>query len=230
MVIGHDEVSAMGRDSVEAIGELEAIGAGLLGALAVRLDQHRPVTGVGAVTKQESRYRRCEDSDQDSVFGWRSRHSMSDVAACVVDVSGLPMSWMRMLFRRAALVCVLVTVVRVLRTAHAYELATSRATTANGRLMAITRNFRAVLSSMQFQATTSTGSEQAMRLSARNKISATVTGITRGEATANVTLDAGGTRLVASITVEAADELGVTEGTHVVAIVKASDVILAVED
>ena len=69
-----------------------------------------------------------------------------------------------------------------------------------------------------------------MRLSARNKISATVTGITRGEATANVTLDAGGTRLVSSITVEAADELGLTEGSQVVAIVKASDVMLAVAD
>jgi molybdopterin-binding protein len=69
-----------------------------------------------------------------------------------------------------------------------------------------------------------------MRLSARNKISATVTGITRGEATANVTLDAGGTRLVSSITVEAADELGLAEGTQVVAIVKASDVMLAVAD
>ena len=41
-------------------------------------------------------------------------------------------------------------------------------------------------------------------------------------------LDAGGTRLVASITVEAAEELGLAEGTEVVAIVKASDVILAV--
>ena len=51
-----------------------------------------------------------------------------------------------------------------------------------------------------------------MRLSARNKISATVTGITKGEATANVTLDASGIRLVASITVEAAEELGLTEG------------------
>jgi molybdopterin-binding protein len=69
-----------------------------------------------------------------------------------------------------------------------------------------------------------------MRLSARNKISATVTGITRGEAIANVTLDAGGTRLVSSITVEAADELGLTEGAQVIAIVKASDVILAVAD
>ena len=47
-----------------------------------------------------------------------------------------------------------------------------------------------------------------MRLSARNKINATVTGITRGEATANVALDAGGVRLVASITVEAADGSG----------------------
>jgi molybdopterin-binding protein len=69
-----------------------------------------------------------------------------------------------------------------------------------------------------------------MRLSARNKISATVTGITKGEATANVTLDAGGTRLVASITVEAAEELGLTEGSQVVAIVKASDVILGIPD
>ena len=69
-----------------------------------------------------------------------------------------------------------------------------------------------------------------MRLSARNKINATVTSITRGEAIANVALDAGGIRLVASITVEAANELGLAEGTEVVAIVKASDVIVAVPD
>jgi molybdopterin-binding protein len=69
-----------------------------------------------------------------------------------------------------------------------------------------------------------------MKLSARNKIDATVTGITRGEATANVALDAGGVRLVASITVEAADDLGLTEGSRVTAIIKASDVILAVSD
>jgi len=69
-----------------------------------------------------------------------------------------------------------------------------------------------------------------MRLSARNKISATVTAVTKGEAIANVALDANGVRLVASITVEAAEELGLTQGTQVVAIVKASDVILAVSD
>lgn len=38
------------------------------------------------------------------------------------------------------------------------------------------------------------------------------------------------TRLVASITVEAAWELGLSEGSEVVAIIKASDVILAVPD
>ncbi len=69
-----------------------------------------------------------------------------------------------------------------------------------------------------------------MKLSARNKINATVTDITRGEATANVALEAGGVRLVASITVEAADELGLAEGSEVIALIKASDVILAVSD
>jgi molybdopterin-binding protein len=69
-----------------------------------------------------------------------------------------------------------------------------------------------------------------MRLSARNKINARVTGITHGEATANVALDAGGLRLVASITVEAARELELAEGSEVTAIIKASDVILAVPD
>jgi molybdopterin-binding protein len=69
-----------------------------------------------------------------------------------------------------------------------------------------------------------------MRLSARNKISARVTGITHGEATANVEMDAGGVRLVASITVEAARELGLTEGSDVIAVVKASDVMVAVPD
>ena len=69
-----------------------------------------------------------------------------------------------------------------------------------------------------------------MKLSARNKLPATVTGITEGPATANVELDCNGIRLVASITVEAAHELGLTEGTEVTAFVKASDVILGIAD
>jgi molybdopterin-binding protein len=68
-----------------------------------------------------------------------------------------------------------------------------------------------------------------MQLSARNQIAARVTSINAGEAIANVELDAGGTRLVASITVEAVKQLGLTEGTQVTAVIKASDVILAVD-
>jgi molybdopterin-binding protein len=69
-----------------------------------------------------------------------------------------------------------------------------------------------------------------MALSARNQIPARVTGITSGEAIANVELDAGGVRLVASITVEAVSQLGLTEGSNVTAVIKASDVILATSD
>ena len=68
-----------------------------------------------------------------------------------------------------------------------------------------------------------------MQLSARNKIPARVTGINYGEATANVVMDACGTRLVASITVEAARELELKEGAEVTVVVKASDLILATE-
>jgi len=66
-----------------------------------------------------------------------------------------------------------------------------------------------------------------MPLSARNQIKGKVTAVKRGQAIANVEVDADGVRLVASITAEAADELGLSEGTEVTAIIKASDVILA---
>ena len=67
-----------------------------------------------------------------------------------------------------------------------------------------------------------------MKLSARNQIPATVTAINAGEAIANVALDAGGVRLVASITVEAVRDLGLGVGSEVTAVIKASDVILGV--
>jgi molybdopterin-binding protein len=69
-----------------------------------------------------------------------------------------------------------------------------------------------------------------MRLSARNQIPATITIINSGEAIANVELDAGGVRLVASITVEAVQQLGLAVGTEVTAVIKASDVIVGVPD
>ena len=68
-----------------------------------------------------------------------------------------------------------------------------------------------------------------MQLSARNQLAGTVTEVTHGEAIANVVLDVNGQRLVASITLEAARELGLEAGRQVTAVVKASDVILAID-
>jgi molybdopterin-binding protein len=69
-----------------------------------------------------------------------------------------------------------------------------------------------------------------VKLSARNQLQGTVTDINRGEAIANVAVDVAGQRLVASITVEAVQELGLAPGSEVTVIVKASDVMLAVND
>jgi molybdopterin-binding protein len=68
-----------------------------------------------------------------------------------------------------------------------------------------------------------------MKLSARNQLSGTVRAINEGAAIANIELDVQGQRLVASVTVEAVRELGLTEGQEVTAVIKASDVILAVD-
>jgi molybdopterin-binding protein len=69
-----------------------------------------------------------------------------------------------------------------------------------------------------------------LKLSARNQLQGTVRSINRGSAVANVEIDVNGQRLVASVTVEAVDDLGLSEGSQVTALVKASDVLLGVED
>jgi molybdopterin-binding protein len=69
-----------------------------------------------------------------------------------------------------------------------------------------------------------------MKLSARNQLAGTVTSIDEGAAIANVVLDVGGNRVVASITVEAMRELGLQEGSSVTAVIKASDVMIATAD
>jgi molybdopterin-binding protein len=68
-----------------------------------------------------------------------------------------------------------------------------------------------------------------VKLSARNQLHGTVSEIRKGEAIANVVIDVAGQRLVASITVEAAAELGLSEGSEVTAVIKASDVIVAID-
>jgi molybdopterin-binding protein len=68
-----------------------------------------------------------------------------------------------------------------------------------------------------------------VKLSARNQLKGTVSEIRGGEAIANVVLDVAGHRVVASITVEAVEDLGLVEGKSVTAIVKASDVMIATD-
>jgi len=69
-----------------------------------------------------------------------------------------------------------------------------------------------------------------MKISARNQLAGTVRSVSEGASIANVEVDVGGQRVVASITVEAARELGLREGGDVTVIVKASDVMLATAD
>lgn len=68
-----------------------------------------------------------------------------------------------------------------------------------------------------------------MKLSARNILTGTVTEITKGATTAHVRIDVGGTTVTASITNEAVDELGLEVGQQAHAVVKASDVMVAVD-
>jgi len=67
-----------------------------------------------------------------------------------------------------------------------------------------------------------------MRLSARNQLKGTVTAITKGATTAHVKVDIGNQRIVSSITNEAVDELGIKAGSSVIVVIKASDVMIAV--
>jgi molybdopterin-binding protein len=69
-----------------------------------------------------------------------------------------------------------------------------------------------------------------MKLSARNQLKGTIVGIVKGATTSHVRVDIGGGVVVtASITNEAVDELKLAKGQAATAIVKASDVMVAVD-
>ncbi len=69
-----------------------------------------------------------------------------------------------------------------------------------------------------------------MRLSARNKLKGKILDVKKGATTAHVRLEiAPGQVVTASITNEAVEELGLKAGGTAVAIVKASDVMIAVD-
>ena len=69
-----------------------------------------------------------------------------------------------------------------------------------------------------------------MALSTRNRLPGTITEVVKGEAAAKVSLDMEGNKMVALITRESAEELGLEEGQRVLALVKATDVMIQTED
>ena len=67
-----------------------------------------------------------------------------------------------------------------------------------------------------------------MKLSARNQIAGKIAEVRKGQTTVHVTVDIGnGVTITPSITNEAVDELGLKQGDSVVAVIKASDVMIA---
>ena len=68
-----------------------------------------------------------------------------------------------------------------------------------------------------------------MRISARNRLKGRIVEVTMGQTTAHVRLDVNGTIVTASITNEAVDELGLKPGQEAYAVVKASDVMVALD-
>ncbi|HML30311.1 MAG TPA: TOBE domain-containing protein [Hyphomicrobium sp.] len=68
-----------------------------------------------------------------------------------------------------------------------------------------------------------------MKISARNVLKGKIVEITKGATTAHVRIEVGGTIVTASITNEAVDDLGLVKGMSASAVIKASDVMVAVE-
>jgi len=67
-----------------------------------------------------------------------------------------------------------------------------------------------------------------MKLSARNQIKGKVIEVWKGATTAHVRIDIGGGVIItSSITNEAVDDLGLRTGDEAIAVIKASDVMVA---
>ncbi|SFI01127.1 molybdenum-pterin binding domain-containing protein [Bosea sp. OK403] len=68
-----------------------------------------------------------------------------------------------------------------------------------------------------------------MKISARNQLKGTIVEITKGATTAHVRLDVGGAIVTSAITNAAVEELKLTVGQQAYAVVKASDVMIAID-
>jgi molybdopterin-binding protein len=69
-----------------------------------------------------------------------------------------------------------------------------------------------------------------MKISARNQLKGKVVEVTKGQTTAHVRIDVAGAIVTAAITNEAVDELALQVGQDVYAVVKASDVMVAIDE
>jgi len=68
-----------------------------------------------------------------------------------------------------------------------------------------------------------------MKISARNRLKGKIVEVTKGATTAHVKIDVGGQIMTASITNESVDDLALAEGQAAYAVVKASDVMVAID-
>lgn len=68
-----------------------------------------------------------------------------------------------------------------------------------------------------------------MKISARNVLKGKIVDVKKGATTAHVQIDLGGSVITASITNEAVDELNLAPGMTASAVIKSSDVMVALE-
>ncbi|MBV9240096.1 MAG: molybdopterin-binding protein [Xanthobacteraceae bacterium] len=69
-----------------------------------------------------------------------------------------------------------------------------------------------------------------MKLSARNVLKGTIDQVQKGQTTAHVRINVGGTIVTASITNEAVDELKLKQGQTAYAVIKSSDVMVGIDE
>ena len=65
-----------------------------------------------------------------------------------------------------------------------------------------------------------------MKLSTRNQLSGTVTGVKLGTIMSEITVDIGGQTIIATITRGSAEQLELAEGDQVTVLIKATEVML----
>jgi molybdopterin-binding protein len=68
-----------------------------------------------------------------------------------------------------------------------------------------------------------------MKISARNRLKGKIVEVKKGTTTAHVKIDVGGQIVTAAITNESVDELKLAAGQSAYAVVKASDVMVAID-